>query len=241
MSLRTGLAGLVLLTSACQFLQPPRVPPLVPVRASLHPDLTPDSLRQIVVLPFEAGKMTPAEVEVTQQAFLSALRGLTPFHIILPPAPDRDHEVALDRSGLHEGIPVRTLVRLHRELGADAVLFGEVTFHRTVGEPAAGVRLHLFDARDGRCLWMADDILDATTGRVRRSFQEFLLRSRYCNELESESTDQVPFRWFADFVASSFLDSLRGAVTPPPPLLGPEGGGDVAGEPSGNSSWKVLQ
>jgi hypothetical protein len=190
-----------------------RPPPWTAVRGerSRAPPAAP--VRRLLVLPFTEQDAVAAHADALRAAFAQVLREACGFDVVSPdlatlPRTTREELLA----GGARDVPA--LVRLHREWGADAVLYGRLAFSRPHGDPGVGLELELIDARDGARLWRAQDAVDSSDPGVRAC----LLRFRR-DESGGEAIDpaQIPYESFARFVAASFVRTLFEPLPEPAP------------------------
>lgn len=176
-------------------------------------------VKRVLVLPFTAGDALPAHARSLCIAVAQSLRDACGFDVVAPddaelPRTTRDEL----RAGGGRDVPA--LIRLHREWGADAVLYGQLAFSRPHGEPAVGLKLELIDARDGAKLWLAQDVVDARDPDVRAALLAFRRTEADAASAPSSAdpgdATQVPLDSFARFVAQSFVRTLYAQPAPPP-------------------------
>lgn len=202
-----------LLCCACSmFRAAPPPPPYVPIASWRSPRLLLDPPRSVLVLPFSVDRARSSESEPVRDAVLLVLRELHPFEV---------HSLTREEL-VRLSVPIQpvlgvelmdALIRLRQDRGADAVLFGSVTYHRPYGDPALGLRLTLIDTEDAEVLWQADSVVDTLDPSVRGSLSSY---HRQAGEPHAEvpPPDQTPFASFARFVASSYAVALLPSADP---------------------------
>lgn len=207
--LRSASLAALLAAGGCGLTAPEAALPWVAVQGALAPAPPGEPVRRVLLLPFVTADAPPGHGALLQAAFAQSLRAVCGFEVV---APDDAELPRTTRDELSRG-RVRSsesLIRLHREWGCDAILSGRVAFSRAHGEPAAGLELALVDARDGRLLWTARDVVDARTPPTRASLLRFRADEAASSDASSAPDDaaQVPAECFARFVALSFVRTL---------------------------------
>jgi hypothetical protein len=114
---------------------------------------------------------------------------------------------------------IKELASIRRDLGCDAVLFGQVTSFKPYPSTQIGLYLRLIDLKDGRLVWAVDDTWDtterATVARIRRYFFREM-RETYQpvgDELAVMGTDA--FQKFVSAEVVETLDSRSGQESMP--------------------------
>jgi hypothetical protein len=214
---KTGslLLALLLLGGCMAFDPGRRQPTWVPVQAALHPRIGERPVNEIVVLPFTPGNALVEQLAALQDAVTLSLRESGWFRV---------QQVTLRGMGRAEAeiefpgdkIPIETLIRYRKEYDADAVLFGSISYTRFAGDPAFGLKLILMDTRDGRVLWVADDVLDSMSPHVRLAFLSYCRNEIAHHEEDPPPPAEVPLREFARFVGKSFVRSFMAQASKPP-------------------------
>ncbi len=206
-SLWLGLVTLAV--GGCSFAAPEAALPFAVVQGAPAAAPPHAPVRRVLLLPFVTADAPPGHGALLQAAFAQSLRAVCGFEVVAPeeselPRTTRD-ELAGGRARSSD-----SLIRLHREWGCDAILSGRVAFSRAHGEPAAGLELALVDARDGRLLWTARDVVDSRTPPTRASLLRFRADEAAVSAEVGAPADaaQVPAESFARFVALSFVRTL---------------------------------
>jgi hypothetical protein len=181
----------------------PAPPPWAEVQAR-RGEAPAQPLRRVLVLPFVSQDAAPGHAEAMRTSFAQALRERCGFDVV---APDLALLPRTTRDELAAGAArdPAALIRIHREWGADAILYGRLAYSRPHGEPGIGLEIALVDARDGATLWSAQDAVDAREPGVRASLLEF---RREEEGGEPSDATQVPYESFTRFVARSFVRTL---------------------------------
>ena len=203
-----SLAVLLLLGSSCSLLRRPPAAPLVPVRAYRHESFLNSRPEQVAVLPFDVEGALPDDAERTRDALLHSMRDSRLFQVRAVSREELGRSEIATRLKPGRAL-IDSLIRLRQEYGAQAVLFGTVTFRRLYSDPALGLRLTLVDTANGNVLWVADDVVDSREPEVRESLTAYLTLA---GELDRTNPDPAatPFDSFARFVTTSYVAALTG-------------------------------
>ena len=179
----------------------------VSVQATAFPHLDWSNVSKVVVLPFTLDNAVPRHAELMQAELVQALRQRFQgrFASISELELGRGAPRLIDWSNQ---VPTETLIQVHRDFGADAAMFGTLTFSRAYGDPAFGVRLAMIDARDASLLWFAEDVIDSHDPIVRQALEGFW-EAQNAHDFETlEDATYVPMGTFARFVANSVAESF---------------------------------
>ena len=179
----------------------------VPVQATTFPSLDWNNVGKVVVLPFTLDDAVSRHAELMHSELVQALRQRFRgrFAAVTANELGRTAPTLID---WRNEIPTETLIQVHRDFGADAAMFGTLTFSRAYGDPAFGVRIAMVDTRDASLLWFAEDVIDSHDPQVRAALEGFW-ETQNSHDFETlEDAAYVPMGTFARFVANSVAETL---------------------------------
>lgn len=211
----------------------PRAPTWVELRGVRSSAPPREPVHRLLVLPFRIGDALPSQADALRAALAQSFRDSCGFDVVAPTDTELPRTTR-DQVASGGGRDAAGLIRLHREWGADAVLFGRLAFGRAHGDPAVGLELELIDARDGAQLWFAKDAVDTRDPATRSALLSWR-RSESGHDEDPGTAAQVPLDSFARFVAASFVRTLFRVEG----SNGNDGTGDSAG--AGRKAEKAAQ
>lgn len=187
----------------------------VPANYAGEPRL-PAGVRRVVVLPVAGG--TAAEVESAASldaVIVAALQQQSRFEVV--PVTRDDFRLHFNTGEVSSvaRLPANLLEVLHREYGADAVLFVDVTVYHAYQPLAIGLRAKLAMIDDARLVWTFDNVFSSDNPAVARGAARYL-QERQPDGVPSELGSvalQSPTR-FASYAAMAMFATL-------PPVNGP--------------------
>lgn len=164
---------------------------------------------RVVFLPLANPTDFPAVGEGLREELSRMIQGRGIFRV---EAAARQPGGAADLAALSgKPLALKDLSAIRRASGADAVLVGSVTGCQPYPRMRVGLRLRLFDLRDGQLLWAVDHVWDATDEHTQRRMERF-----FENEVGEGA---APFDWelatvspqaFQGFVAWEVAETLPG-------------------------------
>ena len=174
-------------------------------------------IRRVVLVPVWSGTVAPVEVAAELDPIvLAALQRENRFEIVTFSRQQmlrRFHSEALSAAAT---LPTDLLPMLQRELGADAVLFVDLTAYSAYRPLSLGLRAKLATIDGTRLIWTFDDSFVASNPAVANSARHYFLGDG--GPLPTDLTPAVlqsPGR-FATYAAAAMFGTLP-PVTPPAP------------------------
>lgn len=205
-------ASLLLVLAGCESV-PDRlaVDPLTPSYQPANvagPELLPIDVRRVALLPAWSGRPLDAHSrDNINRAFTVALTRAARFEIVPVSASDLETWVKVPTVGSTTAIPANLFSALREQLGADAVLFVDVTHYSPYPPLAIGLRTRLIRLSDGADLWATDELFDASrAGTAAGARRHHLLGESAPADL-SPTALQSPAR-FVSYAADTLVATL---------------------------------
>lgn len=192
-----------------------RTPQNQPPRAANYflPPLPDRSLpmRRVAMLPLSAGRFSPDALRDIAAAFQAELSRKTLFEVV--PVSGAALEAICGRRQLSsvEPVPADLMDALRERLGAEGVLFTDITHFHPYRPVAIGVRAKLVDINTGAISWACDFVYDSGQPAVAenaRTFQRLFSDPNRAIPDDGGSVLISPSR-FAKFVANDAFSSLN--------------------------------
>lgn len=172
------------------------------------PDYLPIEVRRVAVLPvFSALQMSDASCADIDRAFGLALTRAARFESI---AVSREqlrawvHRATIESTGL---VPAELFPALREHLGADAVLFIDVTHYSPYPPLQLGLRTRLVQLDNGADLWATDELFDASRADIAAGARRHYLQGPPAAADLSSTVLQSPAR-FAIYAADTLVATL---------------------------------
>lgn len=194
-----------------------RGPFFTPVNHAGDPQL-PANLRRVVLLPVAGGSAADAEsAAALNPVFIAELQKQNRFEIVTLTREECLHRFRVEEILSTAALPHDFMGRLRRELGADAVMFVDVTAYKPYRPLVLGVRgkLAAIDP-EVRIVWTFDNVFSGADPTVANSARRHFLdsdRGRIPADL-TPAVLQSPTR-FATYVAAATFATLPPVYTPP--------------------------
>ncbi|HUG11249.1 MAG TPA: hypothetical protein VMM36_09560 [Opitutaceae bacterium] len=209
------LAALFL--SGCSRLPLPKMPTFVshpaptvhtysPVNFSAGPAL-PVDVRRVVLLPLDrAGHATPEIARELDAIVLAALQKEMRFEVVTLSRAECRRTFGAESFNSTAALPRGFTERITRELAADALLFVDLTAHRSQRPLMLGLRAKLATADGKQLLWTFDEIVDASSPIVAKAVQDHFKDTTAKFQL-GDAALRSPSR-FAAFSAAAMFSTL---------------------------------
>lgn len=150
----------------------PQAPRQLPVNHFVSDPRDFDTVRRVMVLPFDRSPGINVGVEGIREAFISELSKLQRFEVM--PLPDRASEhAAIHASVLRGRLSTDALVALSERYQVDGVLIASVTSYRAYPPMNLGLRVQLVSLHSGRTVWAAEGHYDANDARVIEDIEHY--------------------------------------------------------------------
>ncbi len=205
-------ASLLLISTGCESV-PDRlaVDPLTPSYKPTNvagPDLLPIDVRRVALLPAWSGRPLDAHSrDNINQAFTVALTRAARFETIPVTATDLQTWVKVPAVGSTSALPANLFSVLREQLGADAVLFVDVTHYSPYPPLAIGLRTRLIRLSDGADLWATDELFDAARAGTAAGARRHQLLGESTPADLSPTALQSPAR-FVSYAADTLVATL---------------------------------
>jgi hypothetical protein len=167
-------------------------------------------MRRVAMLPLSGGRFPAEALREVTEAIQGELSRKTLFEVV--PVSGADLEAICGQRQLSsvEHIPADVLHALHERLGAEGVLFTDITNFRPYRPIAIGVRAKLVDIGSGAISWACDVVFDSGQPAVAENARKFQRKFSDPNRKLADDGGSVlisPAR-FAKFAASEAFSSL---------------------------------
>ena len=194
---------------------PPPLPP--PRTANFFAPPMPDKsrpMRRVAMLPLSGAQLTPEALRDITTAFQAELSKKAIFEVV--PVTGAELEAICGQRQLSsvEPMPADLLDALRQKLGAEGVLFTDITHLHPYRPVAIGVRAKLVDIGSGAISWACDCVYDSGHPAIAENARQFQRQFSDPHRAIPDDGGSVlisPTR-FAKFVANATFNSL--AVPP---------------------------
>ncbi|WP_221029983.1 DUF799 domain-containing protein [Actomonas aquatica] len=172
------------------------------------PDYLPIEVRRVAVLPVWSGQpLDERSLTNIEQAFNVALTRAARFEVVPVSRDNLRAWVKHSSLGSTEALPANLFTQLHERLGADAVLFVDVTSYSPYPPLSVGLRTRLIQLDNGALLWATDELFDAARAATAAGARRHHLQGGPAPADLSPTVLQSPAR----FVAYA-ADTLVGTI-----------------------------
>jgi len=224
-------AFLVLLAIACPGCQSVRdnvrgrlagtPPPPRPKTANFFKPPMPDRsqpMRRVAMLPLSAAQLTPEMLRDITVAFQAELSKKALFEVV--PVSGAELEAICGQRQLSsvEPLPADLLEALRERLGAEGVLFTDITHLNPYRPVAIGVRAKLVDVSSGAISWASDCVYDSGHPAIAENARQFQRQFSDPHRAIQDDGGSVlisPAR-FAKYVANATFNHLDTSPNPMP-------------------------
>lgn len=169
----------------------------------------PASVRRVAVLPLYSKEWDHLDLTELQQTFAAELGKQNQFEVVVVP-PERVRQIfGRNQITSVEPVPADRFSALTNAIGADAVLFSDLTTYHPYRPIVMGVRCKLVDAGTAEILWAFDTVFDSGNPTVSTAARRFHLdESAPPYPLQSSSSIlQSPLR-YSKYVADAVFATL---------------------------------
>lgn len=182
-------------------------------------DLSLGGIRRVVLLPIWGGTLAPVEtLAALDPVVATALQQVNRFEVVTLSREESLRRFRAEAVSSAGALPHDLLLTLHREFGADAVMFVDVTTLNAYRPLALGLRAKLATIDGSRLVWTFDNVFSAEDPTVANAARHFYLESDR-REVPADFTPTVlqsPSRFMAYAAATMF------ATLPPVSLSVPK-------------------
>ena len=210
--LATALCSALLLLSGCESV-PDRlaVNPLTPSYKPANvagPDYLPIEVRRVALLPVWSSRpVDDRTLENLDRAFNVALTRAARFETIPVSRTDLRDWVRHGSVGSTEALPANLFAELRERLGADAVLFVDLTHYSPYPPLAIGLRTRLIRLDTDATVWATDELFDASLAETATGARRHHLQGADGPADLSPTVLQSPAR-FATYAADTLVRTL---------------------------------
>jgi len=163
-------AFVCVVAGACSSLA--SAPHSIPVNHFLGDPMDIDSVRRVMVLPFQEAEGVQAQTAQVREAFINELVKIQRFEVVPLPGGAAEHRELYH--GLTKGnLSTDALVRLGERYRIDGVMLGTLTSYRAYTPPNLGMRLQLVSLHSGQVVWAAEGLYDSNDARVIEDLQHY--------------------------------------------------------------------
>ena len=147
-----------------------------PTNVSAEPLLV--GIRRVVILPTWGGTAAPNEsLAALDPVFVAALQQENRFEVVALSREECLRRFRNEAISSAAALPHDLLATLRREMGADAVLFVDVTAFAAYRPLALGLRAKLATLENTRLVWTFDNVFSADDPKVANAARHFYLES----------------------------------------------------------------
>ena len=200
--------GLCAFVGGCAWLpQPPRAMPVNHYLADAR-DL--DTVRRILVLPFDESSGVRGDRVRVREAFVRELAKIQRFEIVpLPGGAEEDRR--LYESLVRGRLSPETVVLLGQRYQVDGLLLGTITAYRAYMPTHLGLRVRLVSVHSGSTVWAAEGLYDAADAATIEDLEHYA-RSAAAEEASFHGGDitLIAPSKFAGYVAQRLVRTWRG-------------------------------
>ena len=189
-------------------------PPPRPKTANFFTPPLPDKsrpMRRVAMLPLSGAQLTPEALRDITAAFQAELSKKAVFEVV--PVSGTELEAICGQRQLSsvEPMPAQLLDSLRERLGAEGVLFTDITHLHAYRPVAIGVRAKLVDIGSGAISWACDCVYDSGHPAIAENARQFQRQFSDPHRAIPDDGGSVlisPMR-FAKFVASATFNTLE--------------------------------
>lgn len=201
-----GTAALLVLAGCHLF---PSAPDKLHVNHYLGDPRDVDSVRRVMVLPFEEAPGVQAEAHMIRQAFSNEMLKLQRLEIVPLPSRAREHQ-EIYRDLTRGSLEPASLVTLSRRYNIDGVLMGTITSFRPYEPANLGLRVQLMSLHSGQTVWAAEGIYDANDASVQEDLQHYAASFAAAEDtLHDWEIHKLSPRKYASFVSHRLSGTFR--------------------------------
>jgi len=131
-----------------------------------------DSVRRVMVLPFDESTGVASQASMVRSTFIMEMSKLQSFEVVPLPREAREFD-EIYRNLSRGEISVEALAVLSERYGIDGVLLGTITNYRAYRPASLGLRVQLISMHSGRTVWAADGIYDCGDAAVLEDLQHY--------------------------------------------------------------------
>ena len=194
----------------------PCPPPPAPRTANFFKPPLPDKslpMRRVAMLPLSGGQVTPEALRDITAAFQAELSKKALFEVVTVTGSELEAMCGQRQLSSVEPLPAHVLESLRERLGAEGVLFTDITHLHAYRPISIGVRAKLVDIGSGAISWASDCVYDCGHPAVAESARQFQRQFSDPHRSIPDDGGSVlisPAR-FAKFVANATFNSLDGS------------------------------
>jgi len=169
----------------------------------------PTSVRRVALLPLYSSEWDHVDLTGLQRAFAAELGKHDQFEVVMV-SPERVHRIfGIDQITSVEPIAADEFETLVREVGADAILFTDLTAYHPYRPIVMGVRCKLVETASVDILWSLDTVFDSGNPTVSTAARRYHLdESAPPYPLQNSSSIlQSPLR-YTKYVADAVFATL---------------------------------
>lgn len=169
----TLVAALALLgstVSGCGWVS--QAPRQLPINHFLSDPRDFDTVRRVMILPFNETHDVQSSSDPLREAFLNELVKIQRFEVVPLPSVASEHE-EIHTSLVRGKLSTDALVTLSQRYQIDGVLIGTVSSYRPYPPMRLGLRVQLVSLHSGRTVWAAEGLFDANDARTREDLQHY--------------------------------------------------------------------
>lgn len=204
------LAVIACLGLGCSMFPAPPKP--LQVNHYLADKLDLDSVRRVMVLPFDEAPGVASQAEMVHSSFIAEMSKLQSFEVVPLPREAREFD-EIYRSLTRGTLSPDALAVLSERYGIDGVVMGTITNYRAYRPASLGLRIQLVSMHSGRTVWAADGIYDCGDAAVLEDLQHYA-RSFASPEdsLHGWRIHMLAPRMFATYVCHRIAGSAKEAT-----------------------------
>ncbi|MHC5065312.1 MAG: hypothetical protein ACYTG5_15195 [Planctomycetota bacterium] len=205
-----AMSAVISLSSACTMFPTP--PKQIQVNHYLADKLDLDSVRRVMVLPFDEAPGVASQADMVRGTFIAEMSKLQSFEVVPLPREAREFD-EIYHSLTRGTLSPDALAVLSERYGIDGVVMGTITNYRAYRPASLGLRIQLVSMHSGRTVWAADGIYDCGDAAVLEDLQHYAKSFAAAEDsLHGWRIHMLAPRKFATYVCHRIAGSAREAT-----------------------------
>lgn len=207
---KLSICAVGFMASACSLF--PSAPEAQSINHYLADPLDLDSVRRVMVLPFDESPGVSSQEAMVRNMFIMEMGKLQSFEVV--PLPEQAKEYQEIHRSLRRGnISVGALAKLSERYGIDGVILGTITSYRAYKPASLGMRVQLISMHSGKAVWAAEGMFDCGDAMVLEDLQHYAKSFAAAEDsLHGWEIHMLSPRKFAAYVCHRIAGSVKDAA-----------------------------